>query len=141
MGIRKHLIEDIKVGVSGGGMACGPVSGCVVTEMQLRDTEDNSIMFYGITEVEGIENYLKSEESLYDIQITDDSSDEEGWNKVYAANIQDYDENDPIWKLLYYFVRADWDSVNEMKPKCIGKHLEDIEIPVYDEDEDEDEDE
>ncbi len=133
----KLLIEDIKVGVTGGGIACGPVPGSVVTEMKLRNTEDNSVMFYGITEVEGIENYLISDESLYDFQIEDDVSDEAGWEKVYAANVQDYDEDDPIWKLLYFFVRADWDAVNEMKPKCIGKHLEDIDIPVWDEDDEE----
>ena len=70
--------------------------------------------------------------------------DEAGWEKVYAANIQDYDEDDPIWKLLYFFVRADWDAVNEMKPKCIGKYLENIEIPRVpsdEEDDEEDEDE
>lgn len=135
----KLLVEDIKVGVTGGGIACGPVPGSVVTEMKLRNTEDNSVMFYGITEVEGIENYLRSDESLYDFQIEDDVSDEAGWEKVYAANVQDYDEDDPIWKLLYFFVRADWDAVNEMKPKCIGKYLEDIDIPVWDEDDEEDE--
>ena len=138
----KLLIEDIKVGVSGGGVACGPVPGSVVTEMKLRNTEDDSVMFYGITEVDGIENYLKSNESLYDFQIEDDVSDEAGWEKVYAANVQDYDEDDPIWKLLYFFVRADWDAVEEMKPKCIGKFLEDIEIPcVPSDEEDDDEDE
>ena len=138
----KLLIEDIKVGVTGGGVACGPVPGSVVTEMKLRNTEDDSVMFYGITEVEGIENYLKSDESLYDFQIEDDVSDEAGWEKVYAANIQDYDEDDPIWKLLYFFVRADWDAVDEMKPRCIGKYLEDIEIPaVPSDEEDDDEDE
>lgn len=135
----KHLIEDIKVGVSGGGVACGPVSGSVVTEMTLRDTGDNSVMYYGITEVEGIENYLKSEESLYDFQIKDDLDDTEGWDKVYAADVQDYDEEDPIWKLLYFFVQADWDTVEKVKPLCIGKYLEDIEIPEYDEDEEDDE--
>ncbi len=130
----KRLIEDIKVGVSGGGMACGPVSGCVVTEVKLRDVGDNSVMFYGMTEVEGIENYLKSEESLYDIQITDDFDNKEAWDKVYAAETDDYDEEDPVWKLLYFFVRADWNMVEEMKSKFIGKYLEDIEIPEYDED-------
>ena len=130
----KHLIEDIKVGVSGGGMACGPVSGSVVTEMQLRDTGDNSVMYYGITEVEGIENYLKSEESLYDTQISDNFDDTEAWDKVYAANLEDYDEEDPIWN---FFVRADWNAVDEMKPKCIGKYLEDIEIPEIDDEDDE----
>ena len=138
----KLLIEDIKVGVTGGGVACGPVPGSVVTEMKLRNTEDDSVMFYGITEVDGIENYLKSNESLYDFQIEDDVSDEAGWEKVYAANVQDYDEDDPIWKLLYFFVRAEWDAVEEMKPKCIGKFLEDIEIPcVPSDEEDDDEDE
>ena len=138
----KLLIEDIKVGVTGGGVACGPVPGSVVTEMKLRNTEDDSVMFYGITEVDGIENYLKSHESLYDFQIEDDVSDEAGWEKVYAANVQDYDEDDPIWKLLYFFVRADWGAVEEMKPKCIGKFLEDIEIPcVPSDEEDDDEDE
>ncbi len=140
----KLLIEDIKVGVTGGGVACGPVPGSVVTEMKLRDTENDSVTFYGITEVEGIENYLQSNESLYDFQIKDDLADEAGWEKVYAANIQDYDEDDPIWKLLYFFVRADWDAVNEMKPKCIGKYLENIEIPRVpsdEEDDEEDEDE
>lgn len=131
----KHLIEDIKVGVSRGGMACGPVSGCVVTEMKLRDPGDDSVRFYGITEVEGIENYLKSEESIYDIQIEDDSTDEAGWKKVYAAEVQDCDEEDPVWKLLYFFVRADWDAVEDMKSKCIGKCLEDIDIPELDEEE------
>ena len=44
----KHLIEDIKVGVTGGGTACGPMGGCVVTEMKLCDLEDDSVMYYGI---------------------------------------------------------------------------------------------
>ena len=132
----KYLIEDIKVGLTGGGVACGPVPSSVVTEMKLRNTEDNSVMYYGITEVDGIENYLKSAESLYDFQIADDTSDEEGWNKVYAANIMDYDEEDPIWKLLHFFVRASWEEVDKVKPQCIGKYLEDIEVPVCDEEQD-----
>lgn len=150
----KHLIEDVKVGVSAGGMACGPIPGNVVTEVQLRDVEDNSVMFYGITEVEGISNYMISAESLYDIQIKDDTDDEAAWAKVEAAQIVDaecedeqmnlqweknraaYNEDDPVWKLLAYLVWADWDKVNEIKPKCIGKYIEDIEIPeVEDEDE------
>lgn len=68
----KHLIEDIKVGVSAGGMACGPVPGCVVTEITLRDTGDNSVVYYGMTEVEGTEVHLKSDESIYETQIKDD---------------------------------------------------------------------
>lgn len=136
----KHLIEDLKVGVSGGGMACGPVPGCVNVEMQLRDTGDNSVMFYGMTDVEGVAVYLKSEESLYDILMANDYSDEDGWNKAYAADIGEHDDdNDPIWRLLRYFLYADWDAVEELKPKCIGKYLEDIDIPKLDDEDDDDE--
>ena len=129
----KHLIEDIKVGLSDGGVACGPAPYCVVTEMKLRNMEDNSVIFYGITEVDGVENFLKSEESFYDTQINDDFEDVEAWDKVYAAQTTDYDENDPIWRLLDFFVEADWDAVEDMKPKCIGKFLDEIEIPKSDE--------
>lgn len=150
----KYLIEDIQVGVTAGGMACGPIPGNVVTEMKVRNTEDDSVIFYGITEVMGIHNFTKSEESLYDIQMSD-TDDEDAWKKVYDADVgiesiydlTSGDSSDPkaaeevsLWKLLMFFVRAGWDDVNQMKPKCIGKYLEEIEIPVY-EDDDEDEDE
>ena len=36
----KFLIEDIKVGISEGGIACGPVGGHVVAEARIRNTED-----------------------------------------------------------------------------------------------------
>ena len=145
----KFLIEDIRIGVTEGGIACGPVSGNVVAEMKIRNPEENSVLYYGITEVDGIPNFIKSEESFYDFQIKDDPDDEAGWQKVYDANVREYEDYwdiydnlaDPeaehsedvlIWKLLACFVRCPWEDVDGMKKACIGKFVEDIDIPVCD---------
>ena len=124
----KHLIEDLKVGVSGDGP-----SGCVNVEMRLRNMENNFVLFYGMTDVGGIPVCMESIESLYDILMANDHSDKASWDKVYAADLEGYyDDNDPIWELLRYFLYADRDDVEEMKLECIGKYLEDIEIPKLD---------
>ena len=131
----KHLIEDLKVGA----FSQGP-SGIVNVEMQLKDAEDNSLMFYGMSDVDGVAVYLKSAESLYDILMANDPDDKEGWDKVYAADLgEDIDEEDPVWRLLSYLLYADWDSVNELTPKCIGQYLEDLDIPVWDDEDDDEE--
>ena len=64
----KWLIEDVKVGESKGGIACGPVGGHIVAELQLRDTEEDAVTYYGMTEVEGTVNLTESDQSLYDIR-------------------------------------------------------------------------
>ena len=131
----KHLIEDIKVGISGSEMRdslFNRSSGSVVTEITLRDTGDNSVMYYGIIELEGIERYLISRESFYEAQMIDDT---EPWNKMYEGEPLEFDRDGSIWELLYSFVRADWETVEEMKREYIGTFIEDVEFPEYDEDE------
>lgn len=149
----KWLIEDVKVGESKGGIACGPVGGHIVAELQLRDTEEDAVSYYGITEVEGTVNLTESDQSLYDIEIEEDYDDKAAWEKVSNAeaggycdyhdfyediyNLDTFDEDNVlIWKLLAYFVRASWEEIDAMKAKCIGKALEEIEIPICDAEQD-----
>ena len=117
--------------------------------VKIRNPEADSVLYYGITEVDGIPNFIKSEESFYEFQMKDDPDDKAGWEKVYAANVSDYQdywdlydtmadpeadhrEDELVWKLLAYFVRCPWEEVDEMKKACIGKYVEDIDIPVCD---------
>lgn len=145
----KRLIEDIKVGVSNGGMACGPVGGSVVTELKLRNTKEDTVNYYQIVETDGIATLLESEESLYDILIEENDKDEGTWAKVEEAQVGGYDSysefysdlKDPevfpeedvqMWKLLIYFTRANWEEIDKMKPQFTGKYLEDITVPICD---------
>ena len=145
----KRIIEDIKVGESAGGIACGPVGGSIVAEMKLRNAEDDSVRYFEIVETEGIPTLLESDESLYDILIEENYEDEQTWSKVEEAQVGGYcgysefyddakdpetfDEEDvPLWKLLVFFTRAGWEEIDKMKSQFIGQYLEDIEVPVCD---------
>ncbi len=146
--MKKLLIEDVKVGVSKGGMACGPVPGSVVAEVCLRDMEEGVVKYDSLVEVEGIPNFFETDESTYDRQI-DEVDDEAFWDMLSehtASEFSDYvgffdyqeelEKHDPehllIWKYLIYMARASWDEVEQMKAKSVGKCLGDFEIPVCD---------
>ena len=147
--MRKFLVEDVKVGIPKGGIACGPVSGSVIAEVCLRDMEEGTVKYYSLAEVEGIPNFIETEVSTFDRQIEDDPDDEEFWNmlsKCCVEGIGDYRDvfdkqeemkhHDPerlmIWKYLIYIVRTDWEEIDQIKEMSIGKCLGDLEIPVCD---------
>ncbi len=147
--MKSFLIEDVRVGISKGGMACGPVGGHVVAEVQVRDMESGEQSWHSLAEVEGTLNFIETNESTFDTQIEEDFDNEEAWQTVkdgdaggYCDYYEFYDDltahdtcdedHAPIWKLLAYLVRADWDETESFKTECIGKRLNDLEIPVCD---------
>lgn len=146
--MKKLFVEDVKVGVSKGGMACGPVSGSVVAEVCIRDLDEGIMKYYSLTEVEGIPNFIETDESTYDRQI-EEIDDEEFWNMLSAHCVEgvgDYWDifdkqeelalRDPehllIWKYLIYMVRAGWDEIEQLKADSVGKCLGDFDIPISD---------
>ena len=145
--MKKLLIEDIKVGVSAGGMACGPVPGHVVAEIRLRDMEDGTVTYHSAAEVEGMPIFFKTSVSTFDTQINDSSADEEAWDVVmdgedgnydsYYAFYEDMENCDETHKLilkyLAYLVCADWDETERFKAETLGKCLGDFEIPISEE--------
>ncbi len=148
--MKKFLVEDISVGVSKGGIACGPVNGLVVAEIRLKDTEANRVVFYALTEVGGTLNFTQSDRSTFDIQMKENYEDSESWAIVeegFSGGYSDYkefyedlptcdEEHQRTWKLLAYLVRANWDEIAEMKNHCTGKLLSEIIVPVCDAEQD-----
>lgn len=146
--MKKLFVEDVKVGISKGGIACGPVPGHMVAEVCLRDEEEGTVKYYSLAEVEGIPNFCEMDISTFDRQI-EEVDDEEFWNMIsehIAGDFSDYwdffenqeemklhdSEHLLIYKLLICLVRSDWEEIDQMKALSIGKHLEDFEIPVSD---------
>lgn len=140
--MKKYLIKDVKVGVSKGGIACGPVSGSVVAEVCIRDQETGTEKFCSLTEVEGIPNFFETDESTYDRQI-EEVDDQAFWDMLSEHSVEgfgDYrdfyealDEAEPeereellIWKYLIYMTRANWDEIDQLKEKSVGKCLGDF---------------
>ena len=147
--MKKFLVEDVKVGSSKGGVACGPVSGSVIAEVCLRDVEDGNVKYHCLTEVEGIPNFFETDISSFDQQIEDDPDNEEFWEMLSEHSVGEYcdyydyfdhweeielhDENHLlVWKLLVYLVCSDSEKAEKMRAECIGKYLGDFEVPVSD---------
>ena len=147
--MKQFVIENVQVGVSKGGSACGPVGGHVIAEVRVRNVEDGVITYHSLAEIENSLSFTLSNESTYDGQIEEDYDDTEFWDKISAGengSYNDYNEfyNDLenhencdedrslIWRYLAYMVRADWDEVDRMKANSIGKILGTFEIPVCD---------
>ncbi len=150
--MKKFLIEDVKVGVSIGGMACGPVPGNVIAEVCLRDVEEGTVKYHSLAEVEGTLNFFETDISTYDRQIENDP-DEGFWDMLSehsSGGFSDYysffenleelklhdDDHLLVWKYLVYMVRAEWEEVEQMKTESIGKCLGAFEIPVCVEEQD-----
>ena len=145
--MKRFLIEDVRVGISQGGIACGPVPGNVIGEIVLRD-EDGKAAYHCMAEVSGTLNFYESESSIYQGQIDEDfdnaefadlleSSFTEGYDCYYdfyeeVNAIQPLSVTARIRKYLAYIVRADWSEIDRLKTDTIGKLVSDIEIPLCD---------
>ena len=144
--MKKFLVEDFIVGISKGGLACGPVSGHVVAELCLRNAEDNSLTYHSLTEYEGTLNFTEGNKSIFDILINENFEDTSALTVIegsYAGSYANYTEfyvdmdtcddyHRLVWKLLAFLVRARWVELDQVKARCIGQPLEDIEIPICD---------
>lgn len=71
----RYFIMDVKAGAGEGGMACGPVSGPIVVEVQLKD-EAGQEFYVSLADVEGIANFFKTDMSTYKDQLDFDMDDE-----------------------------------------------------------------
>ncbi len=145
--MKKLFIEDVLVGVTPGGMACGPVPGNVVCEVTLR-SEDGIASYYSLVEVAGTLNFLESETSIYQSLIDDELDDEEYselMETCYAAGYDSYDDfyekinaQQPlstealVYKYLAYMVWASWNEVDLFRELTLGKYIGEFEIPVSD---------
>ena len=149
----KFLIEGIQVGVSAGGVACGPIGGHVIAEACIRKLDDGAVTYHSLAEVEGTLNFTETDESTFDTQIEEDYDNEDAWEKVangeaggycdYSEFYEDLENHDIcdedhalIWKFLAYMVRADWNEYDELKQISIGKCLGDFDIPICDAEQD-----
>lgn len=145
--MKRYLIDDVRVGISKGGMTCGPVPGNVIGEIVLRN-EDGKASYHCMAEVSGTLNFYESDTSLYQGQIDEDFDNtefcdliESSFAKGYDSYYDFYEEVNAlqplsitarIQKYLAYAVRADWPEIDQLKSDTIGKIISDIEVPLCD---------
>lgn len=141
----RYFIEDVKCGLGAGGMACGPVSGPVVAEVKVKDNNDK-VFYLSLAEVDGFPNFFQTTESTYDMQVSQEMTDEDvdylndnyidadvegDYNNLFEMTEED-EELLPLLKYLTYIVRSDWDECKRYQKETKGKYLDEIEIPICD---------
>ena len=87
--MKKFLIEDIHVGVSKGGIACGPIPENVIGEIVLR-SDDGKVFYHCLAEVAGTLNFFESEVSIYQEQIDEEFDNPEFANLMENSFIEGY---------------------------------------------------
>ena len=137
------LINDVKVGVSEGGIACGPVDGAVNVSVQIR--EDDRTYWLSNSEFEGIPNFYFSEDDIFDkLQSPDDDAVEElndafidefegialGEYKEIFDSVKTNEEN-PAAALIKYIIlltRCSTEDVDEKVALAKGKYVDELDI-------------
>ena len=145
--MKRFFVEDVRVGISKGGIACGPVPGNVIGEIVLRN-ENGKAAYHCMAEVAGTLNFYESESSIYQGQIDENFDNAEFANLLESSFTEGYDSyydfyaevnamqplsvTARIRKYLAYIVCADWPEIDRRKADTIGKLVSDIQIPLCD---------
>ena len=140
--MRNIVIEDAQVGITAGGMACGPVMGHVVAEARIREGE--KISYYGLVVVEGIHLFYHKDESRYEMEIAeeyDENEDEDSFVSESFETAEDFyysfdelkEEDEAhalLLKYLIYIADEGWDETKALIEQSRGKEVGSFEIPV-----------
>ena len=74
--MKRYFIEDAKCGVTGGGVACGPIGGSSVASIKFRE-DDGESKWISLVEVDGFPEAMLSDRDVFDDLIKEDIEDEE----------------------------------------------------------------
>lgn len=145
--MKKLFVEDVRVGETEGGIACGPCGGNVIVEVKFHD-EDGKVFYISNAEVEGIPNFYMTDESTFDLQMEEDfEGNEEFFNHLNDdcfISTGEYEEifadKDPDWfdayRYVIYLTRCDSEDVVPFIKETVGKWLHECDIPASDVEED-----
>ena len=149
--MQRYFIEEVKCGVTEGGMACGPVGGNVVASVKFTEGKEKA-KWLTMVDVSGFLIVYLTERDNFDKILLDDFDDE--FNKymfehaiVYFNGIEigeDYShsfysmaedpENPaiPLIKYLFALMRSGMAETEDLAKMAKGKYADELEIPMTD---------
>ena len=72
--MKRYLIEEVKCGITDGGMACGPVPGNVVASIKINDGSVSS--WLTLAETAGIVSLFMTDRDIYEETLQNDFSED-----------------------------------------------------------------
>lgn len=148
--MKRYLIEEVKCGVSEGGIACGPVGGNVVVTIKYND--GNGSKWLNMEEVTGIANVTLCDQDYFDVLIASRFDEDfitimnNSWIGEFdgieigedcpeiISNVYENAENPaaPLLKYLVTLTRCSMDEVDSLIKMATGKYADELDIPMSD---------
>ena len=148
--MKDWIIKNIKSGVSDGGIACGPIGGAAMAQVELSDEEGKTTYMY-IASVEGYPCFSNSDEDLFEEMLREEYDDYEeielleyegvelsDYYEIYDQLENTKEDEHILIKLLLHIIHAvDYEEEYE-KDKLVGKKLSELRFKLVEFDEDDD---
>ncbi|SEG36520.1 hypothetical protein SAMN04487934_11817 [Eubacterium ruminantium] len=144
----KYFVNDIKCGISNGGIACGPIEGAI--NVSIKITEDNRTFWLTNSEYTGIPNFYITDDDIFDKLMNDIDNDfieylsDKNITEFEGISLGDYDEifesiknnsNNPASFLIRYIIlltRSSTDNSDKIISLSKGKYIDTIDFPESD---------
>ncbi len=138
--MRKLVIVNAQVGVSNGGITCGPAGGNYVAEAQVRD-EVGKESYYVVVDVDGILEFAHIEESRFQKEIDEDYEEGEQFPEEAAFDsyddfyeqVEDVADDEAemlIMKYIVCLIDLDEEEAKKLIKNSVGKAVDEIYLPV-----------
>lgn len=141
--MKKYIVEEIRIGESEGGIACGPCGGYGVAEARIS-TEEGNTVFYGLVDVDGCFEFYKTDESRIEKEVTEDYAEGEefpeykGFYDTYEfyEEVNEAEEDDKaealVLKMLVFLLQSNSDKSAKLIKNFTGKAIGSVDIPICD---------
>ena len=146
--MKRYYVEEAKVGVTEGGIACGPIPGSVVVSIKYRENDNQSLWLSNV-EVEGIANPTLSEKDIFDVLVTEEMDNTE-FDKYFITEFNNIEldpdyygtfekfttdpENPaiPLIRLLIVLTRCKREEEDTIINSVVGRFADEIDVPLSD---------
>ena len=147
---KRFFIEDVKCGVTKGGIACGPVSGNAVTSIKYLDGEHSK--WINLVDVSGSLNTFLTDIDIYDKLIEENFEDQEFTEFMHKTFISEFEgikledfynvygymkehpDNpaNPLLRYLFAVTLCGWDDLDRLIVMGKGKYADELDVPMTD---------
>ncbi|MBQ5956167.1 MAG: hypothetical protein IJL46_01195 [Clostridia bacterium] len=149
--MKRYYIENVKYGITDGGIACGPIGGNIVVTIQFKDSDKTQ--WISLIDVTGIPNIYLTDRDVFQDLIKEDFDDIEFTTYITNHSIDningielgseyddifnsiDNDPENPVVPLIKYLInlaRAGEDETDFLISQGISKYADEIKAPESD---------
>ena len=148
---KRFFVEQVKCGVTEGGIACGPVSGDVIVTIKYRK-DDGPSQWLSNAECMGIANIYKNDFDPFEILMSGDADNPKfglGMTDEFEGiSFNDYEdmfaafgENEgnsavALLRLLIAVTRGTEKETKTLIAMAEGKYIDEVDVPISDIEED-----